>query len=125
MNTKELMIGNYVLRHTGEITKVLEILSHMVLIKAEDYMIIKSFTIPSHSISPIFLIKEHLFKLGFEEYYKDRFFKGGCYISGRSIMHTLQEHKWVIDNNVLLKSVHELQNYYFLKTKKELTYDFS
>ena len=117
METKELMIGNYVLRHTGEITKVLEVLTSMVRIKAEGYNSIKSITIPSRSISPIILTEEHLLKLGFETLVDKFFFCGFSYIKKRG--------KKFYGGKVLLTYVHELQNYYYLHTKEHLYYDFT
>ena len=125
MDTKELMIGNYVLRHTGEITKVLEVLTSMVRIKAEGYNSIKSITIPSRSISPIILTEEDLLKLGFEKYFTNKFYNKSILITNKPNNYKLLPNEWLINKECIINYVHELQNYYYLHTKEHLEYDFT
>ena len=118
METKELMIGNYVLRHTGEITKVLEVLTNSVTIKRDGYKTIKSLTIPAKSISPIILEVEHLIKFGFKPFDKD-FYKG------KIIIHSRKRGFVINKRTPIIETVHQLQNYYYLHTKEYLDYDFT
>lgn len=119
MNTEELMIGNYVLRHTGEITKVLEVLTNSVRVKVKDYKAIKSMTIPSKSINPITLTEEHLIKLGFKKFGKSD------YYNKKVIIHKRRRGFVINTRTPIMEFVHQLQNYYYLHTKEKLIYDFT
>ena len=118
MDARELRIGNYI-QHFGNVVQVEGIVNETngfgVQITGGDFA-----SINSQSLEPIPLTEEWLFKFGFEIGYNqkkmlDVYCKDVDFLIERSNSNNFYYKK------VNIKSVHQLQNLYFLLTGEELT----
>ena len=121
IQTNELRIGNYVggLFDTEQVSVIKAITENdfsYERISDEEYFI-------GNSIKPIPLTEEWLLKFGFEKLVgwddMEYFNSNGIhiYLCGND-----KENWFEYENDVLIKSVHQLQNLYFALTGKELEY---
>lgn len=112
IQTNELRIGNYVFdlfRHTCEVTSI-----HALAIETYDHILKDWITIVDDKIYPIPLTEDLLVQLGFPNEYATMYETS----DGWFLHIDDASHQTAIA--IPVKYLHELQNAYFVATKKEL-----
>lgn len=133
MNSSELRIGNMILRHTGEVEKVVGLteIDNKILIKADPkFYMSKYITIPARSVQGVAITHEWMDRLGFTLMRYNDHWKHYQQINGFNISQWISEEAiagfekkgslyWG-ESYLEINYVHELQNLYFIVCKKEL-----